>query len=59
MLAFVTVLASDSSGLTSPPPGGRNEAQEECKHLGKSLQESRSSKGDRTSSLNTGDDFCD
>lgn len=57
-LALVAVLASDPYSLTSPPPDGRTEAQGECKHLGKCLQESKSSKGDRTRSSDTGDDFC-
>lgn len=59
MLALVTVLASDPYGLTSPPPAGRTEAQGECKCLGKGLHESKSSKGDRTRILDTGDNFCD
>lgn len=58
-LALVMVLASDPYSLTSSLPDGRTEAQGECKHLGKGLQESKSSKGDRTKSLDKGDDFCD
>lgn len=57
--SFFTVLASDPYNLTSLPPDGRTEAQGECKHLGKGLQESKTIKGDRTRSMDTGDDFCD
>lgn len=58
-LVLVTILANDPYGLASPPSDERTEAQGECKHLGKGLHESKSSKGDRTRSLDTGDDFCD
>lgn len=59
MLALISVLANDPYVLTSPPPDGRTEAQGVCKHLGKVLQESKTSKGDKTRSLDTGGDIYD